>query len=69
MFMFDYWEKIKSPSYRLITVMILSSHIVEQVKSIKDIGVTMDSELSFDEHINMKIDTANKIVCIIGRSY
>ena len=24
---------------------------------VKDIGVTMDSELSFDEHINIKIDT------------
>ena len=29
----------------------------------------MDSELSFDEHINIKIDTANKIVGIIRRSY
>ena len=33
------------------------------------LGVTMDSELSFDEHINIKIDTANKIVGIIRRSY
>ena len=47
----------------------LSSHIIEQVKSIKDIGVTMDSELSIDEHTNIKIDTANEIVGIIRQSY
>ena len=58
-------KKLESPSYSYD----LSSHIIEQVKSIKDIGVTMDSELSFDEHINIKIDTANKIVGIIRRSY
>ena len=58
-------KKLESLSYSYD----LSSHIIEQVKSIKDIGVTMDSELSFDEHINIKIDTANKIVGIIRRSY
>ena len=58
-------KKLESPSYSYD----LSSHIIEQVKSIKDIGVTMDSELSFDEHINIKIDTANKIVGIIRRTY
>ena len=29
----------------------------------------MDSDLSFDEHINIKIDTANKIVGMIRQSY
>ena len=29
----------------------------------------MDSELSFDEHTNIKIDTANEIVGIIRQSY
>ena len=33
--------------------------------SIKDIGVTIDSNLTFNEHINVKIDTAG----IIRRSY
>ena len=47
----------------------MSSHIIEQVNSIKDIGVTMDSELSFDDHNNVNIDTANKIVGVIRRSY
>ena len=58
-------KKLESPSYSYD----LSSHITEQVKSIKDIGITMDSELSFDKHINIKIDTANKIVGIIRQSY
>ena len=39
------------------------------MSSYTHIGVTMDSELSFDEHINIKIDTANKIVGIIRQSY
>ena len=42
---------------------------IEQVDSMKDIGVTIDSALTFDQHINMKIDTANKILGIIRRSY
>ena len=58
-------KKLESPSYSYD----LSSHIIEQVKSIKDIGVTMDLELSLDEHINIKIDTTNRIVGIIRRSY
>ena len=35
----------------------------------KDIGVTIDSNLTFNEHINFKIDTANKILGLIRRSY
>ena len=35
----------------------------------KDIGVTINSNLTFNEHINIKIDTANKILGIIRRSY
>jgi len=45
------------------------SHKIEYVKFIKDIGVTMDSALTFDQHINIKINTANKILGIIRRSY
>ena len=48
---------------------VLSSHVIEQVDSMKDIGVTMDSNLTFNEHINIKTDTANKILAIIRRSY
>ena len=48
---------------------VLSSHVIEQVDSMKDIGVTIDSNLTFNEHINIKIYTANKILGIIRRSY
>ena len=44
-------------------------HQIEQVQEIKDIGVTVDSLLSFKHHIYRKIDTANKIIGIIRRSY
>ena len=44
-------------------------NVIEQVDSMKDIGVTIDSNLTFNEHINIKIDTANKILGIIRRSY
>ena len=32
---------------------VLLSHVIEQVDSMKDIGVTIDSNLTFNEHINM----------------
>ena len=48
---------------------VLSSHVIEQVDSMKDIGVTIDSNLTFNEHINIKFYTANKILAIIRRSY
>ena len=35
----------------------------------KDIGVTIDSALTFDQHINLKIKIANKILGIIRRAY
>ena len=44
-------------------------HQIEQVQEIKDIGVTVDSLLSFQQHIYRNIDTANKIIGIIRRSY
>ena len=37
MLIFDNWEKLESLSYNYD----LSSHIIERVKSIKDIGVTV----------------------------
>ena len=44
-------------------------HQIEQVQEIKDIGVTVDSLLSFKQHIYRKIDTTNKIIGITRRSY
>ena len=40
-----------------------------KVSEMKDIGVIVDSELKFDKHINSKIETANKILGIIRRSF
>ena len=40
-------------------------HQIEPVQEIKDIGVTVDSLLSFKQHIYRNIDTANKIIGII----
>lgn len=45
------------------------THTIEQVTEIKDIGVIIDSELTFKQHIYKKIDTANSILGIIRRSY
>ena len=35
----------------------------------KDIGVTIDSELTFDEHISNKVWSANGIVGLVRRSF
>ena len=40
-----------------------------QINDMKDIGVIMDSDLKIEKHINSKIDTANKILGIIRRSF
>ena len=40
-----------------------------RVNEIKYIGVIVDSELKFDKHINSKIETANKVLGIIRRSF
>ena len=40
-----------------------------KVSEMKDIADIVDSELKFDKHINTKIETANKILGIIRRSF
>ena len=42
---------------------------MSKVDEIRDIGVIIDSELKFEKHINSKIQTANKILGIIRRSF
>ena len=44
-------------------------HEMSKVDEIRDIGVIIDSELKFEKHINSKIQTANKILGIIRRSF
>ena len=40
-----------------------------KANEMKDIVVIVDSELKFDKHINSKIESANKILGIIRRSF
>ena len=39
----------------------ISSDAVEKIESIKDLGVTFDNKLKFDEHINNKIKKASDV--------
>jgi len=36
----------------------ISGEIIEKIESVKDLGVTFDNKLKFDDHINNKISTA-----------
>ena len=47
----------------------LGGNEIEHVFSEKDIGVTIDSELTFDEHISNKVNLANGIVGLVRRSF
>ena len=47
----------------------IGSDEIEHVFNEKDLGVTIDSSLSFDEHIANKIRVANGIVGLIRRSF
>ena len=40
-------------------------HVFEE----KDLGIMMDSELSFDEHRSLKVQKANAIMGVIRRSF
>ena len=42
---------------------------LEHVFSEKDLGVTVDSDLNFDDHICTKVNTANQIMGLIRRSF
>ena len=47
----------------------LGGNEIEHAFSEKDIGVTIDSELTFDEHISNKVRSANGIVGLVRRSF
>ena len=47
----------------------VSGEEIEHVFEEKDLGVTMDSELTFSEHITAKVKKANSLVGIIRRSF
>ena len=44
-------------------------HPLAEATTEKDIGVTFDGQLSFDEHINSKVKTANMMAGLNRRSY
>lgn len=48
---------------------IISNKEIEHVFDEKDLGVTIDSELKFDEHISRKVRVSNAIVGQIRRSF
>ena len=45
------------------------THTLEDVTTEKDLGVLIDSELNFENHIYSKIKTANKMLAIIKRNF
>ena len=47
----------------------VADYETEHVFQEKDLGVTVDSALSFEEHISKKVKTANSIVGLIRRSF
>ena len=47
----------------------ISSDAVEKIESIKDLGVTFDDKLKFDEHINNKIKKAYQTLGIVKKFF
>ena len=48
---------------------ILSNTTLEHVEKEKDIGVTIDSKLTFEHHMNKKINKANSTMGLIRRTF
>jgi len=47
---------------------MLSNTTIEHVEKEKDIGVTIDSKLTFEHHMNEKINKANSTMGLIRRT-
>ena len=47
----------------------LDNHPLEYTDTEKDLGVIIDNKLTFDDHIQSKINTANRIMGLIRRSF
>ena len=65
--------KCKAVSYgrrpKICTNYNISGEIIEKIESIKDLGVTFDNKLKFDDHINNKISTAYQMLGIVKRNF
>ena len=48
---------------------MMKNHVLEHVFEERDLGVVIDSQLTFDEHINQKIKKANAMVGLIRRTF
>ena len=48
---------------------ILDGHKLQKASHEKDIGVTIDNQLTFDKHINEKINKANSMLSLIRRTF
>jgi hypothetical protein len=48
---------------------ILSNTTLEHVEKEKDIGVTIDSKLTFEHHMNKKINKTNSTMGLISRTF
>jgi len=47
----------------------ISGVAVENIENIKDLGVTFDTKLKFDKHINNNINTAYQMLGIVKRTF
>ncbi len=57
------YQPLTTPSTVLVIINII------RVSEEKDLGVTIDDKLSFDQHINEKMKTANKFLETIRRNF
>ena len=61
-------QQHRSTNYTMLTYS--GSYVtLESVESEKDIGVTIDSKLNFEKHIQTQVNKANQIVGVIRRSF
>jgi len=62
-------DKCRSVSYgrrlEFANTYTISDNVIAKIDKIKDLGVTIDSRLKFDEHIDIKIGKAYQMLGII----
>ena len=54
---------------RYVQITIFQVRLLKKIESIKDLGVTFDNKLKFDDHINNKISTAYQMLGIVKRNF
>jgi len=66
-------DKCRSVSYgrrlEFSNTYTMSDNVIAKVDKVKDLGVTFDSRLKFDEHIDIKISKAYQMLGIIKRHF